>query len=433
MRFLKILSILIVSTICSSLYAQNTECEERLRKHVAFFTNDSLLGRKAGSPGEMAAAGYLYDRLIDAGVEMITPRSGQDFMIAQEVADTIFSRNIVGIVEGYDKVYKNEYILIGAHIDHLGTNILTVNGQKVFQIYPGADDNASGLACMIEVAERIASSALSFRRSVIFAGFGAQNLGMAGAWYFANRAFNEVDSISLMINLNMVGRLGLSNDFTYYTCVPNSEIAYTIGQLPKKVSVMTPVNGGGTAIPSDYLAFYDKNIPVALFTTGTHRDYHSVRDTPELLDYEAMSRICEFVYMFTREVANKDRMISRFVISGPESESGDRVYSPYEVDKPPQFFHGDEKVFLERWVYDYLKYPDIPLSMGISGQVYVEFIIEKDGSMSNVKVIKSVDQDLDAEAVRVIAASPKWKPGTLGGQKVRVKFASPVEFKLKKR
>ena len=81
----------------------------------------------------------------------------------------------------------------------------------------------------------------------------------------------------------------------------------------------------------------------------------------------------------------------------------------------------------------YLKYPDIPLSQGVSGTVTVEFIVEKDGSVTNVRAVRGNDQYLEDEAVRVISASPKWKPGVLGGEKVRVKYSVPVEFRLKKR
>ena len=84
-------------------------------------------------------------------------------------------------------------------------------------------------------------------------------------------------------------------------------------------------------------------------------------------------------------------------------------------------------------MYTYLKYPDIPLSQGVSGTVTVEFIVEKDGSVTNVRAVRGNDQYLEDEAVRVISASPKWKPGVLGGEKVRVKYSVPVEFRLKKR
>ena len=92
-------------------------------------------------------------------------------------------------------------MVIGAHIDHLGINKVTVNGQEKVQIYSGADDNASGVASLIEIAKQVQQNKFMFRRSVIFAFFGAEEVGMAGSWYFLNRSFNNVDQIDHHHNL----------------------------------------------------------------------------------------------------------------------------------------------------------------------------------------------------------------------------------------
>jgi TonB family protein len=93
----------------------------------------------------------------------------------------------------------------------------------------------------------------------------------------------------------------------------------------------------------------------------------------------------------------------------------------------------DPRVFLREWVYQYLKYPEKALRDGTQGRVQVDFIIEKDGSISNVRVSKGVSDELDAEAVKVISASPKWKPGRVDGEKVRTSMTIPVEFRLEKK
>ena len=89
--------------------------------------------------------------------------------------------------------------------------------------------------------------------------------------------------------------------------------------------------------------------------------------------------------------------------------------------------------FLKDWVYQYLKYPESALRDGIQGRVTVDFIIEKDGKVTNVHVTKGVDEELDSEAVKVVAASPKWKPGRVNGNKVRTLMSIPVEFRLEKK
>ena len=103
-----------------SLLAQSVN-EKNLRNHLEYLCSDKLEGRKAGTQGEIAAAQYLFDQLSQAGLIMMTPRSGQDFSIVNG-SDTIYSRNIVGIVEGYDKHLRDEYIVVGANHDHLGVN-----------------------------------------------------------------------------------------------------------------------------------------------------------------------------------------------------------------------------------------------------------------------------------------------------------------------
>lgn len=432
-------SILILAGLSAVLsYAQNEEETARLEDHVVFLTSDSLGGRRAGSPGETAAAEYVYDCLYEAGVTMLSGREGQEFSIVLE-DDTVMSRNIVGIVNGYDDRLKNQYVVIGANMDHLGTNMMTVDGKSVAQIFPGANDNASGIAVMMEVANRVAASSFFFKRSVVFAGFGAREQGMAGSWYFINKTFPEPDSISIMIDVRSVGRSGPLNPFTYYNGVSSPEVNSLVDGLSEVGAFYIPEEGDGMLPSGDYLPFYEKNIPVVLFTAGSDRNMRTVRDRASFLDYESMDYICDFIYNFIREVANMELMIDRpeeywtDVADSSAADAGDRVYSPYEVDTPPEFFRGDVGTFLREWVYTYLKYPDIPLSQGVSGTVTVEFIVEKDGSVTNVRAVRGNDQYLEDEAVRVISASPKWKPGVLGGEKVRVKYSVPVEFRLKKR
>ncbi len=410
-----------------------------LRKHVQYLTSEPLGGRAAGSQGEKKAAEYFYDCLESAGVHMAVPRSGQDFFIV-EGKDTLSSLNIFGIVDGYDPRLKGQYILVGANLDHLGINTLTVNGEKRASVYPGANDNASGLACIIEVARRVAQSSFMFPRSVVFAGFGAKEKGMAGSWYFVNKAFPFRDSISLMVDVREVGSYGPLNPFVYSTCIGNREIDGMIRDLPDAGAFFIPRKTDGVIPSGDYLAFYEYGIPVLLLTTGDNGISGTVNDVADALDYNTMDYICDFIYNMVREAANTEVMISgKHPSSEGQSEgqlqvpSGDRVYSPYEVEVAPKFFRGDERTFLSEWVYTYLKYPDEAVSQGISGTVMVEFIIEKDGTVTNVRAVSGNDRMLMDEAVKVISASPKWKPGQFGKEKVRVKYTLPVEFRLKKR
>ena len=412
--------------------------EKDLVKHVKFITSDSLMGRAVGSDGELKVANYIYDQLEAAGVVMLTPRDGEDFYIAGSIAqgaasqDTIHSRNVIGIVPGYDKELSREYVVIGAHIDHLGINRITVDGEERIQIYGGADDNASGVATLIELAREIANNRFLFRRSVLFAFFGAEEIGMAGSWYFLNRSFKEVENIVMMINLDMIGRSGADNKFQIFTGLRNLELNTIVHNLKQRPASIQPVLSYTDYFPSDHRLFAQKEIPIALFTTGVHRDYHTHKDTPDKLDYTQMEQIAEFGFALAQNIANRSARLPVGVDTHKGETEESTYYSQRDVDKRAEFLHGDENQFLAKWVYPYLKYPESAIEAGEAGRVYVEFIIEKDGTVSNVAVTKGVSNALDDEVVKVVSASPKWKPAKLRGENVRVKTSVAVDFKLSK-
>ena len=106
----------------------------------------------------------------------------------------------------------------------------------------------------------------------------------------------------------------------------------------------------------------------------------------------------------------------------------------YDCDYRPSFLGSrDPRVFLEKWVYTYMKYPKEAVKNGIQGRVLVDFVIDEKGKVRDVKVLKGVDPLLDEEAVRIISASPDWKPGWLRGKKVKSRMSLYVEFRLEKK
>lgn len=400
-----------------------------LRKHVERLCDEELEGRKAGSEGERLAARYLYGALRDAGVLMLTDSLGQDFTIAGE-GGGIRSQNIMGIVEGSDPYLRNEYIVVGARYDHLGTHILTIDGEPVVQLYPGADCNASGVAMLIELARMVAEYHGLFRRSVLFVGFGAGEQGAAGSWYFVNRAFSEIGQVKAMVDLDCLGRSGEGHEFRYFTQLGAVDLDYLLDKTREQPVVTLPAKASKWIASSDYLAFYEKDIPVFLFTTGPAREHRTIKDTPRLLDFAAMESACNYLYHFLLVLADEDQVSSADIDPGKQAQREDRVYAASDCDVRPQFFHSDEKHFLQSWVYKYLRYPSYAIKNNIQGQVLVSFIIEKDGSVTNVTVEHGVDDGLDEEAVRVVAVSPKWIPGRIKGEKVRTRIVIPVEFRL---
>lgn len=414
----------------SELY--DSETVSSFKNHVSFITAAQLDGRKAGSEGEKAVAGYVYSCLKGYGVEMLTPAEGELFGIARNQGDTLTSRNVYGFVQGYDRTLNGHYIVIGARMDNLGTNVMTVDGQKVTQIYAGANGNASGVSMMLELARLVSTNSLLFRRSVIFIGFGASSETYAGAWYFLNRSFKDSGLIDAMVNLDMVGTG--QNGFYAYTA-SNSDLNSVLASLSSQLQPVYPELRADELYPSDHRAFYSSEIPAVHFTTGRYTEHNTPRDTESILDYGMMERELEYVYNFVLELANTDREITfRNAPTQVRTQGAEDVVAYYDCDQRPMFLNStDPRQFLEKWVYQYLRYPEEAVMNGIQGTVQVNFIIGKDGKVRDVSIAKSVDPSLDNEALRVVSASPKWRPGRLRGEKVATSMTVPVEFRLEKK
>ena len=413
----------------ANLAAQNFAVAPALRQHVSALCDEEMEGRKAGETGEMLAAQYLYHALRDAGVLMLTDSLGQDFAISGPDGE-IRSRNVVGIVQGSDPQLRDEYLVVGARYDHLGTHTLMVDGEPVVQLYPGADCNASGAAVLVELARMVAQYHGLFRRSILFVGFGAGEQGMAGSWYFVNRAFEQIPMVKAMVDLQSLGRSGEDHPFSYFSQLGPVDLNYLFDKTREQPVVLSPVRVKNSPVSSDYLPFYERGIPVFLFTTGPAREHRTIKDTPRLLDYAGMEAACNYLYHFLLVLADQEQISSADDAASEEARRAERVFAPSDCDVRPQFFHSDEKHFLQSWVYKYLKYPAYAIHNNIQGQVLVSFIVEKDGSVTNVTVEQGVDDGLDEEAVRVVSVSPKWIPGRIKGEKVRTRIVLPVEFRL---
>lgn len=406
----------------------DSETVAAMKKHVANIASASNEGRKAGSAGEKESAGYVYDRLKQYGVEMLTGRGGDLFGISREAGDTIKSLNISGFVQGYDPELNKRYIVVGARLDNIGTNMMKVDGRDVEQVFYGANGNASGLSMMIELARMVSTNSILFRRSIIFVAFGASREGCAGSWYFLNRSFSDVANIDAMINLDM---LGSGENFYAYTS-SNMDLNMLIAKLSGTLQPILPEVTAQEPYPSDHRSFYSKEIPSVFFTTGTYREHDTQRDTPSILEYGQMEKELEYIYNFTREAANED--VAPVFRNMPSQITDSKAYSYYDCDQKPSFMgHYDLGWFMRNWVYQYLRYPDAAVREGIQGRVHVEFAIGRDGKVVDARITKGLTQSMDDEVLRVINASPAWKPAKKDGAKVKCYLTLPVDFKLEKK
>lgn len=409
------------------------EIVSTLKTHVRELSAAHLEGRKAGSEGEAAAALYVEDRFKEYGIDLLSPEGGEKFGIMTEKGDTLVSRNVIGYVQGYDKTLRNSYIVVGARLDNLGTMTVTVDGNPVERVFYGANGNASGLSMLVELARMVKTNSILFRRSVLFAAFGASTELHAGSWYFLNRSFPDVQSIDAMINLDMLGTG--SKGFYAYTS-SNEDINSLVRTLTGDLQPIVPEIVSTEPYPSDHRAFYDKEIPSVFFTTGRYPEHNTYKDTQSIIDYDDMERELEYVYNFTEALANLSSapLFKSSELPARVKKNDDDVVAYGDCDQRPLFLNSpDPRTFLEKWVYQYLKYPEKAILDGTQGRVMVEFVIEKDGKVTEVKVVKGVSPELDAEAVKVVSASPKWKAGRVSGNKVRSSMTIPVEFRLEKK
>lgn len=443
MRILKLAALVMSLLVSMSAAAQfrggnayedlyDSETSAALKEHVRMLASSMMEGRGAGTEGEKLAAEYIAGQFEQYGLDLLTPREGDVFGLVTEKGDTLQSRNVVAYVQGYDKKMEDNIIVVGARLDNLGMMPMSVDGQQTSKTFYGANGNASGLSMLLELARMVNTNRIMFRRSVVFVAFGASCESFAGAWYFVNRSFESFGTVDAMINLDMVGT-GYSGFYAYTSS--NADMNAILRALSGSLQPIVPEIVSAEPYPSDHRVFYSKEIPSVMFTTGRYPEHNTERDTESLLDYANMERELEYVYNAAMALADYNGQISFRPDSAPKKrEARNDVVSYADCDYRPTFLNSpDPRQFLEKWVYQYLKYPQEAVRDGVQGRVMVEFVIGTDGKVTDVKVVKGVSPELDAEAVKVVSASPKWKPARLKGEKVRCSMTIPIEFRLEKK
>jgi aminopeptidase YwaD len=214
--------------------------------------------------------------------------------------------NVLGFIEGSDPVLKNEIIVIGAHYDHLGwgsENSLYEGKDK--KIHHGADDNASGSAGVMEIAQKLAANKDLLKRSVLLMCFTGEEEGLIGSSYFTNSPiFNKLNIVS-MINMDMIGRM--EKDKLIINGTGTSSIwVKELDELNKKYSFTMSYIPDGFG-PSDQSSFYSKNIPVLFFFTGLHTDYHKPSDTFDKINSEGEEKVIKLVYDLAVDISSSEK------------------------------------------------------------------------------------------------------------------------------
>lgn len=410
----------------------DSETSAALKEHVRMLASSMMEGRGAGTEGEELAAEYVAGQFEKYGLELLSPKGGDVFGLKTDEGDTLQSRNVVAYVQGYDKTLADNIIVVGARLDNLGMMPMSVDGRQTNKTFYGANGNASGLAVMLELARMVEMNRIMFRRSVVFVAFGASCETFAGAWYFVNRSFEDFGTVDAMINLDMLGT-GYNGFYAYTSS--NADMNAILRTLSGSLQPVIPEIVAEEPYPSDHRVFYAKEIPSVMFTTGRYPEHNTERDTESILDYPDMERELEYIYNATMALADWNGDIAFRPDAAPKKKPAkSNIVSYADCDQRPMFLNStDPKQFMEKWVYQYLKYPQEAVRDGVQGRVMVEFVIGIDGKVTDVKVVKGVSPELDAEAVKVVSASPKWRPARLKGEKVRCSMTVPIEFRLEKK
>jgi aminopeptidase YwaD len=213
--------------------------------------------------------------------------------------------NVVAYMEGSDPELKNEYIIIGAHFDHLGMGETGSLHRGEPDVHNGADDNASGTSGVLELAQKIASQKSDMRRSYIFIAFGGEELGLLGSSYFVNNPPVPLEQMTAMLNMDMIGRMNEEKSLVVHGTGTSTIWKDIINETNEKYNFKITMNDEGYG-PSDHSSFYGKNIPVLFFFTGVHSDYHRPSDDADKINKEDIEKVVKKVYDVTAALDKKD-------------------------------------------------------------------------------------------------------------------------------
>lgn len=287
------------------------EAMQQLRIDVAYLSSDALEGREAGKAGGELAAQYIASRFAALGLK---PKGTNgtwfhafDFKMRSnphetEGGEVRKANNVVGYLDNGAKTT----VIIGAHYDHLGWGLPGSSrhlGEPA--IHNGADDNASGVAALLFLAEHLKKSKLK-KNNYLFLAFSAEELGLIGSKKFIESPSLDLKNANYMLNMDMVGRLtdekvlainGTGTSPTWKEVLPQISVA--------GLKIKTSDSGIG---PSDHASFYNANMPVLHFFTGQHMDYHKPGDDSNLINYSGLYDVSMFIAQLIETVNHKGKL-----------------------------------------------------------------------------------------------------------------------------
>ena len=307
-----------------------------------YLAADDLEGRLAGSPGAACAGEFIARQFELLGLEP----AGADGTFFQPVplassinphAPSGTGRNVVALLRGDDPNRRMEIVIVGAHYDHLGRGPFGSLEPEANEIHNGADDNASGVAALLEAADRLAHRQPP-ARSILFIAFTGEEFGLLGSAYYAREPTIPLERTVAMLNLDMVGRLG-SGQLIVYGVDTAAEWEELVSETAAELGLEVAFNGSGYG-PSDHTSFYSQDIPVLHFFTNVHSEYHKPSDDWELIDVEGLFSVSALVAGIAERVAERPTRLTlqRTEAPPPAREGGYGAYLGTVPDFAPVDF-----------------------------------------------------------------------------------------------
>ena len=311
MKFLLVLLLGYTLMSCS----EKKEIAITAKEDVVFLASDDLGGRETGTSGALQAANYIKERfeglevmpMGNAGTYYQTftfaPKNDPHGEVAftQEKNDSLITgTNVIGFLNNQAPTT----IVIGAHYDHLGMGGEGSLYREGEAIHNGADDNASGVAVMLQLAQELGSEDYK-GNNYLFIAFSGEEMGLLGSNFFTKNATVDLASINYMINMDMVGRLNAENTIAVHGTGTSPIFSQTVFSANTDFEIAEHKSGVG---PSDHTSFYLNDIPVLHLFTGQHEDYHKPSDDAEKLNYEGMQRIENYILSIIKELDDNGKL-----------------------------------------------------------------------------------------------------------------------------
>jgi hypothetical protein len=280
--------------------------QDDMRQAVEYLASQELGGRYPGTKGDTLASEFIVDKLRSLKFKPVVKGKKKkgffhDFTYGKDEKERT-THNIIAVLPGKDKHLKHEYIVVGSHYDHLGLGGQGSGSRRpdTLGVHPGADDNASGDAVVLELAKHFKKARLP--RSLIFMFFGAEEQGLVGSKQFLewmkqddDRRINlpaDKKGIVAMVNLDMVGRMR-DNALSVSGTGTSSEFKAMAENAAEQTNLNISCTPDGYG-PSDHASFVAADIPVLFLTTGGHMEYHTPDDVPSTLNYDGMQQTLAF-------------------------------------------------------------------------------------------------------------------------------------------